>query len=101
MSEICAICGLPKEICVCKEIQKSEETIRVFLVRKMNRKFSTMVVGFDEDADLDELAKELKRKLACGGTSKDNKIELQGDHRDKVKEFLLGRGYREDQLDVK
>ena len=44
--------------------------------------------------------KEFKRKLACGGTIKDNKIELQGDHREKVKEMLLKMNYNQDQIDV-
>jgi translation initiation factor 1 len=101
MSETCTICGLPKELCVCKEITKSGEKISIFLERKKRRKFSTIIVGFDSSADLKELTKELKRKLACGGTFKDRKIELQGDHRGKVRGFLLSRNYNEDQIDVK
>ena len=101
MSETCAICGLPKELCVCKEITKSGEKISIFLERKQRRKFSTIIVGFDSNADLKELTKDLKRALACGGTSKERRIELQGDHRKKVKELLLSRNYNEDQIDVK
>ena len=100
MSEICAVCGLPKEICVCKEISKGEEKIMVFLEKRQKGKYSTIIAGFDQNAGLKELAKELKRKLACGGTSKQNRIELQGDHRNKVKEILLSKNYHEDQIDV-
>ena len=46
------------------------------------------------------LAKELKQKLACGGTAKDNHIELQGDHLSKVKGILLKMNYTEDQMDI-
>jgi translation initiation factor 1 len=101
MSEICSICGLPKEICVCKEISKGEAKITVSLVKRMKGKYSTIVTGFDESTDLDELATELKKKLACGGTSKENRIELQGDHRQKVKEILLAKNYHDDQIDVR
>lgn len=101
MSEICAVCGLPKEICVCKEISKTEEKIQVSLMKKRRGKFSTIITGFDAKTNLKELAKELKRRLACGGTSKEKRIELQGDHRGKVKEILLSKNYHENQIDVK
>ncbi|MDD2756939.1 MAG: hypothetical protein PHS80_15605 [Methanothrix sp.] len=35
----------------------------------------------------------MKGKLACGGTVKGNSIELQGNHRDRVKELLSLKGY--------
>jgi len=101
MSETCAICGLPKELCVCKEISKSENKINISLEKRKMKKFSTIVTGINDDAELKELATELKRKLACGGTAKDKRIELQGDHRAKVKEILLSKNYHEDQINVK
>ena len=101
MSETCAICGLPKEICVCKEISKSEERIGVYLERRHGKNFLTIIRGFEETAGLKDLVKEMKRKLACGGTLKDSKIELQGDHRDKIKDILVSKNYRADQIDVK
>jgi translation initiation factor 1 len=57
--------------------------------------------GRPQIAGLKELVKELKRTLACGGTLKDNKIELQGDHRDKVKQILVSKNYRAEQIDVR
>jgi len=101
MSETCAICGLPKELCVCKEISKGEERIGVHIERRHGRKFLTIISGFEQTAGLKELVKEMKRELACGGTLKDNRIELQGDHRDKIKEILVSKNYRADQIDVR
>jgi translation initiation factor 1 len=101
MSEICAVCGLPKEICVCKELSKTEEKIRVYIERRKKGKYSTIIVGFDSSTDIKDLAKELKRKFACGGTAKNSRIELQGDHRNDIKGFLLARNYHEDQIDVR
>ena len=40
-----------------------------------------------------ELTKKLKGNFACGGTVKGNKIELQGEHKQKVKETLIKIGF--------
>ena len=50
------------------------------------------------DIDLEELQKFLKSKLACGGTIKDNIIELQGNHRERVKKLLTDKGYKLDNI---
>ncbi|MEM2192632.1 MAG: hypothetical protein QXG38_03355, partial [Candidatus Hadarchaeales archaeon] len=49
----------------------------------------------------EELMKELKTKLACGGTIKEGHIELQGDHRSRVKEVLIGMGFSPEMIDLK
>ena len=54
----------------------------------------TIVEGINpQDIDLDKLVKELKAKCACGGTLKDGKIELQGEHRKRVSEVLSEMGF--------
>jgi translation initiation factor 1 len=45
------------------------------------------------DAELRELAAELKRQCGSGGTVKDGVIEIQGDHRDQVVPLLEARGW--------
>jgi translation initiation factor 1 len=40
----------------------------------------------------------MKGKLACGGTVKGNSIELQGNHRERVKELLTVKGYSVDNI---
>src|SRR3989338_3079408 len=102
MGEICPKCGLMKELCVCETIAKENQTIKVYLERKKFKKFSTMVEGIDEkDIDIRELAKKLKSQFACGGTVKDGKIELQGDHKNKVKDILVKMGFPADLVEVK
>ena len=55
----------------------------------------TTVSGFDLDADkLKALAKQLKKTCSTGGTVKDGVIEIQGDHRDKLKQQLDKMGYQ-------
>ncbi|MBI1973523.1 translation initiation factor [Candidatus Micrarchaeota archaeon] len=100
MPEICSKCGLPKDLCVCQEIAKEGQKIRVMLEKKRFGKVSTVLEGFGEGLDLHKMTREFKQKLACGGTYKDNKIELQGDHRSQVKQLLMKMNYSEDQIDV-
>lgn len=98
--ETCKTCGLIKELCVCKEISKEKERIRVYTESKRFKKLSTIVEGFDKGSDVRGIAKELKQKFACGGTVKDQRLELQGDHRHKIKEALMQMNYSEDQIEV-
>lgn len=98
--EICPKCGLPKEACVCEVIAKEKQKIQVGLVNKRYGKVSTVISGIDPKAvDLKGLTKELKSELACGGTIKNNEIELQGDHIKKVKEKLISLGFSEDSIE--
>ena len=102
MSEICSKCGLPQELCVCETIAKESQEITVAIEKKKFGKLYTVVSGIDEkEIDTNELTKKLKSKLACGGTVKGGKIELQGTHIKKVKETLLELGFSPDSIIVR
>ena len=102
MTEICPKCGLVKELCVCETIAKESQIIKVYLERKKFKKFYTIIEGVDEkEIDMRDLTKKLKAKFACGGTVKDGKIELQGDHKNKVKGILTDLGFPPDTIEVK
>ena len=62
------------------------------------RKSITIIEGISENAK--DIAKQLKSKLACGGTIKEGHIELQGDHKNRVKDLLVKLGYSEEQIEV-
>lgn len=101
MAEICQVCGLPKDICVCSEISKDQQRIRVRLERRKWNKPATIVEGIDaKSVDLGRLAAQLKSYCACGGTAKNNQIMLQGDHRDRTREILVRLGFSEDNIEV-
>jgi translation initiation factor 1 len=43
--------------------------------------------------DFKALAKELKTRLSVGGSSKDDKIIIQGDYRDNIMQILIEKGF--------
>lgn len=96
--DICPKCGLPLQACVCEEIAKEEQRIQITTEKKKFGKTATLVSGF-QGVDLKAIAKDLKHALACGGTVKDQGIELQGDHRKGAKEALVKAGFAEDDIE--
>ncbi|MBU1252246.1 MAG: stress response translation initiation inhibitor YciH [Nanoarchaeota archaeon] len=97
--EICPKCGLPNEACVCEQIVKSSQKIRVTMDKKRYGKVVTIVTGFESGIDIKQIAKDLKNALACGGTFREDAIELQGDHKKKIKEALVKMGFEEDSIE--
>ena len=97
--DICPKCGLPLQACICKEIAKTEQRIKVETEKRRFGKMMTMVKGLSNDVNLKEIAKTLKSELACGGTVKNNTIELQGNHRKKVKPILIRLGFQEEAIE--
>ena len=97
MPEICATCGLPKDICQCEEMSKEQQPLRIMLDKRRYGKDVTIVEGLEDDLEKGKnVCKTLKNRCACGGTVKDGKIELQGDHKRKVTEVLEEMGFQVD-----
>ena len=100
MGEICSKCGLPKEICACEALEREgANKIKIYSTKKKFGKLVTIVEGLEE-GELDKITKELKKTLACGGSSKEGVIVLQGEHRDKIRQLLTKMGYLEGSIDV-
>lgn len=98
VEEICPKCGLPKSLCTCEIREKEIEKIRIFVEKRRFGKLTTVIEGITGDGK--KIASQLKSKLACGGTFKNGRIELQGDHRSKIKDLLTKLGYEEDQIEI-
>ena len=94
MSEICSKCGLPQDLCVCETIAKEEQKIEITLVKRRFGKLITVIEGIDiKTINIKELGKKLKTRLACGGTAKEKRIELQGNHLERAKAFMVEEGF--------
>jgi len=97
--EICPKCGLPKAACVCEAIVKEKQKITIKTEKRTFGKKVTVISGL-KDIDVKQLAKTLKQKFACGGTVKNDTIELQGNHAKEVKAELVKQGFSEELIDV-
>jgi len=66
----------------------------------MRGKVVTVIEGLDDKTmDLKKLASYLKSKLAAGGTIKNGHIEIQGDHRQRIKKILVDEfGFNPDNI---
>lgn len=87
------------QACVCEEIEKKEQKIKIESIKRKYGKIITLVSGF-QDIDIKKISTELKKELACGGTTKNKIIELQGDHKDKVKPILVELGFPEESIEA-
>ncbi len=92
----------PIEDMLMKEVRKEEQQITVKTEERKYGKIMTIVEGINEkEMDLEDLGKKLKSKLACGGTVKDGRIELQGNHKHRMKDILVDLGYSTEMINVK
>ncbi|MEB2793031.1 MAG: stress response translation initiation inhibitor YciH [Caldisphaeraceae archaeon] len=89
--------GLPPEIC--EQLATEEQIIKVRIETRRFGKQVTIIEGIDKkQVDFKSLASKLKSELATGGTYKDGKIELQGDHRKRIKDILVKMGFQPDNI---
>jgi translation initiation factor 1 len=87
---------------VCETIAKESRKITVETERRRYGKFATIIKGIDSSQiNIKDVSSKLKSKLACGGTYKNEIIELQGNHKTRVKEILIQEGFPEDMIEVR
>jgi translation initiation factor 1 len=100
--EVCNKCGLPSDLCICEDLAKENQKIRVYTNTRRFKKITTIIDGIDtKNVNIKELSQKLKTKFACGGTIKDGRIELQGDHREEVKKLLISYGFSPNLIELK
>jgi translation initiation factor 1 len=98
--KICRGCGQPERGCRCDEAKAAPVPNRPVAKLRMEKKGRggktvTVVFGLPQnEAFLKDLGKELKRACGTGGAVTGDGIELQGDLRDRVREFLVAKGFQ-------
>ena len=96
----CPGCGWPDRDCRCSQSAAAESVpariVAKLRVEKKGRggKTVTVVDGLPRNAAfLKQLSQELKRACGTGGAILDGAVELQGDLRERVRIFLLQKGF--------
>jgi translation initiation factor 1 len=79
-----------------QELPPNQQQVRVQTSRKGRKgKTVTVISGFQSKPEtLAALLKQLKAQCGAGGTVKENEIEIQGDHAQKIVQMLVQLGYQ-------
>lgn len=79
-----------------QELPPNQQNVRVQATRTGRKgKTVTVITGFQTKPEtLNALLKQLKTQCGTGGTVKENEIEIQGDHKQKILEILVKLGYK-------
>jgi translation initiation factor 1 len=78
------------------DLPPNQQDLRIQTTRSGRKgKTVTMITGFQHKPEtLSQLLKQLKSQCGSGGTVKDNSLEIQGDHKQKLLETLTKIGYK-------
>jgi translation initiation factor 1 len=99
---MCPACGRPVRDCRCGAgAGAADEPIPTRVVAKLRMekkgrggKTVTVVDGLPRNAEwLKALCQDLKRACGAGGAAQDGAIEIQGDLRERIRAFLLSKGF--------
>lgn len=96
---MCPVCRRPVAACACASQRRGappgDGVVRISRETKgRGGKTVTLVRGLALDAAaLVRVAQQLKAACGCGGTVKDGVIEVQGEHRDRIAQFLSAQGH--------
>lgn len=85
-------CACPKK----EDLVPAQHTLKIRL-EKNSRGGKTVTVVFElpvNEPYFKEIEKKLKALCGTGGAFKNNMIEIQGDHREKIKTFLEKTGFK-------
>lgn len=99
LGRVCPRCGWPEKNCSCAvESQESvpDRIVARLRIEKAGRKGKTVTVidSLPKNQDfLKALAKELKKLCGAGGTVVENRVEIQGNRLDQLREILRAKGW--------
>ena len=99
--DLCPDCGEAKSACICAELADRQRLAGLDGVVRIRRETAgrkgkgvTTISGVAQpEAELKALLKRLKKSCGTGGSLSEGVIEIQGDHREKIKTMLEKEGY--------
>jgi translation initiation factor 1 len=97
---VCPKCGWPEADCRCssgpgaKEPVPARIAVNVSVEKRGSGKVVTVIDGLPRNREfLDALARELKRSRGTGGRAGEDYVEIQGDHRERLRDLLQRKGW--------
>jgi translation initiation factor 1 len=96
----CDRCGALASDCKCPpppsvRIPPQSQTARLSVAKRQRGKIVTLIQGLSAAGnDLPELLRQLKSRCGAGGTIDGDSLEIQGDHRERVRAALEEMGFR-------
>lgn len=95
----CPSCNKPLRKCSCQASLADTKGPSSIHIRRETRgrggKQVTVIEGLGSDAaERKKLLKKIKSRCGTGGTQKEGLLEIQGDHRETIKDLLEQQGYR-------
>lgn len=96
----CERCGELEEDCKClpeppARIPPEKQTARLAVEKRKKGKLVTVIRGLTaEGNDLPGLLKQLKNQCGAGGTLKEEILEIQGNHLERLRDALKEIGFR-------
>lgn len=100
---MCPKCGWPLDNCQCSSVLKEgkqaipDRPVAKMRMEKKGRggKTVTVVYGLPDNTEfLKALCSDLKKACGCGGSTTADGIELQGELRDRVRDYLERKGFQ-------
>lgn len=99
-----SLSGLPEDVSDSEELKtattaKTAKTMKTLhiVVEKKGRggKVATIIEGFEcSDDEIDEIARNLRKRLGTGGSARGGEILIQGDRRNDVAAILREKGFK-------
>ena len=96
----CPGCEEPLDECACPRdvsgevLLPSDQSVRIGREKRRKGKTVTVITGLDPVAsNLRAILGQLKSACAAGGTVSQDRIEIQGDHRERALAILQDLGY--------
>ena len=82
------------------EVSPTQQRIRIYLDRKKRKgKGVTIISGLQAKPQfVEDLTREFKKKCGVGGSFKEGLIIIQGDHRERLKDLMIGKGFRDTKI---
>lgn len=93
----CPGCSRAETACVCAakpQPPQGPQTAKLRLEKRCGKPVTVVFGLVLSDSAGKDLLRDLKARCGAGGTFKGGELELQGDQREVVREFLLAKGFR-------